>query len=241
MGYSLPSNSTSVMSPPSRFGRVLAPFDRAIAPAEGSRGHHIRLNEGERLTMSIRNAVIGLLLIFLSAGAYADPITNCVNKITPAGGISCDVYRVTSTGTFSQISDVFDLPTFVTAGYLVITSDPSNASNRNLWLDVVSFIDNGPGKNSSIQLFAAGCNGAGIACFPTYFEVVDAATYVFLDLTGYPKVYNAGDNTYNIFDDSSPVLAINPADTAVPEPTSVVLLASGLLVAVRRRRGNCPG
>lgn len=185
--------------------------------------------------VSIRIAVIGLLLIFLSAVAYADPITNCVNKTTPAGGISCDVYQVTASGTFSQISDVFDLPTFVTAGYMVITSNPSNAGDRNLWLDVVSFIDNGAGKNSSIQLFAAGCNGAGIDCFPTYSEVVDAATYVFLDLTGYPKVYNAGDNTYNIFDDSTAAVTF---DTTVPEPASVLLLASGLLVSVRRRRSN---
>ncbi len=184
---------------------------------------------------TIRVAAVGLLLIFICAGAYADPVTNCVNKTTPGGGISCDVYQVTATGTFSQISDVFDLPTFVTAGYLVITSDPSNATDRNLWLDVLSFIDNGAGKNSSIQLFANGCNGSGITCFPTYSQVVNAATYVFLDLNGNPKVYNASYNTYNVFDDSTAALTF---ETAVPEPASVLLLASGLLVAVRRRKNH---
>ena len=182
----------------------------------------------------LRPLILGVLLAVLSVAAHANTLTNCVNKITPGGGISCDVYQVTATGTFSQISDVFELPTFVTPGYLVVTSNPSDPSNRNLWLDVVSFIDNGPGNNSSIQLFAVGCNGGGISCFPSYLDVVNAPTNVFLNLTGYPKVYNADENTYNIYDNSTAAISVDP----VPEPASVLLLATGLLVALRGRRDH---
>ena len=197
------------------------------------------------MTATFRKALFLVLLALACGVAHADPLTSCVLNTTAGGGITCNVYQVKSDFTHSQISDAFELPTFVTSGYLVITQDVANESDMSKWIDVVSFIDNGAGRNSSIQLFSIGCNGLNpsYSCFPNYLTVTSAATHAFMYSTGSltfsPKVYVASFNIYYIYDFpvETPLLPPSGGGTGelqLPEPASLLLLGSGLLVIAGR-------
>lgn len=197
------------------------------------------------MTATFRKALFLVLLALACGVAHADPLTSCVLNTTAGGGITCNVYQIKSDFTHSQISDAFELPTFVTSGYLVITQDVANESDMSKWIDVVSFIDNGAGRNSSIQLFSIGCNGLNpsYSCFPDYRTVTSAATHAFMNLTGSltfsPKVYVASFNIYYIYDFPVETPLLPPSgggagELQLPEPASLLLLGSGLLVIAGR-------
>ena len=205
------------------------------------------------MTSTIRVAFLAMLLMLLTGVANADPLTSCVANLQGIG-FTCDVHQVKADSTFSQISDIFELPSFVTAGYIVLTADAFNPGDTTQWQDVVRFIDNGAGNNSSIQLFTIGCNTANPgdqSCLPTYSTVLSAPTSDFVSFSGTPSpyVYQAGYNTYNIYATAYIPLPVdggdggngdpNPGSTPVTEPGGLVLFGSGLLAVgayFRRKR-----
>jgi hypothetical protein len=80
-----------------------------------------------------------LLASFAALAALAAPVSNCTSNPPEVGGFTCNVYESLSDGTPSEVSDVFNLFDFVTAGFVVLLESPgSDLTDPGQWSDVWS-------------------------------------------------------------------------------------------------------
>lgn len=178
-------------------------------------------------TRVVCGAFAGLVLCSvaaLNAATVQQNISTCaINNSGPA--FTCNVFETDAEGHPSDISNEFELPAAVSAGYIVLLEDAlSNETDRTSWSDVLVF-GTGFGFATTAQLFSKGCNVApgDISCFPLY-ETVTLAPHLFVveDPAGI-TVVSSPPNTFLIHD--------NPQNEpgVIPEPATVVLCGASLV------------
>lgn len=138
----------------------------------------------------------------------AGPISNCAPN--GGGGITCNIFETDASGNPSEISNVINLGTSVTGGYLVLKGKPAAPdSDQSQWSDLLVFAPTG-GNATTVQMFSTGCNTANPndrSCFPSFATVSADPDSGFINQTkGAATVFVAGPNIYNIFsvDDNPP-------------------------------------
>lgn len=183
-------------------------------------------------------AMAGVVSLLTALPGAAAPISSCV--VNPGGqSFTCNVFESNANGAPSEISNIFQLTTGVTAGYIVLLEHAGlDQTNNHNWSDVLHLIDDGggtPGVATTGQLLSDGCNGTldPFSCFPTFAQVnavphafaVQAQTGTGDDFTD-KTVFQSGLNIYNIFS-AAPV---NEGEVT-PEPGTMGLIAAGLVGA----------
>jgi hypothetical protein len=178
--------------------------------------------------------VAGAFALMAAGVLSAAPTSSCVANSGGAAGFTCNVFESLANGTPSEISNIFQLPNGVTAGFIVLLEHPNSLQTDNTqWSDVLHLIDNGQGVATTAQLLSDGCNNsaAPFSCFPTFAQV-NAAPNAFIvevqtgtgdDFTD-KTTFNASPNTYNIFSGAP----VNENEVVTPEPASMALLGAGL-------------
>lgn len=164
---------------------------------------------------------VALALAAMAGPASADPISSCVANAS--GGQTCNIYETDASGNPTDISSVVSTETFQTTGYVVLLDNTNGNTNTANWSDLAVFAQN------TIQLYSDGAwsstlASAALAAPNTQF-VLEAATA--------PTYYSPdqGFDQYYFYSPGSPVTS------AVPEPSSLILLATGaVIVGLCRRR-----
>jgi len=146
----------------------------------------------------------------------------------------------TPSGTACDICSILELPEDVYGGYVVLLESAlGSLADRTTWSDVVVFGSTTSGGilqgtdtfgDLDIQLLSKGCNtgtASDISCFPTYAQVT-SGLYESIVETQPSTTYDAG-NLYIIH-------SLDDHVVKVPEPSSLLLLGSGLTAVGLWRR-----
>jgi hypothetical protein len=143
------------------------------------------------VTKKRKTYLFSLAAMALAANAQAIPLTHFLPNA--AGGFEAFIYPELLDGTPSVVGGIFALPQTVNAGYVIIlenaASNPRDIAN---WSDVITFIDNGNGKATSIQMLDGGPNQATyfpslsmVSHSPSAFVIESQNGNGFTDFTGF--------------------------------------------------------